>query len=443
MMRPALRNGKSRAAFLPDSGYAAGGNEMGPKVSIGFHGTSTAGSIETYRPLVGDDLVDEVIELSKALRGIRICHLNSTAFGGGVAEMLSRHLPLLKALDITAEWRLIHSGPEFFTVTKAFHNAIQGGHYELPDSEMAMYARVNEDSAKLLEAEHDVWIVHDPQPAALRYFAGRRGGKWIWRCHIDSSSPERRVAGFLKPFLEEYDALVFTLPEFLLPGLQIKRVSFIPPAIDPLATKNMDLPLDLCKKTVADSGVSPGAPLLVQVSRFDRWKDPLGVIEVYRLVKKEIPGVQLALIGAMAGDDPEGWELLDRIEEEAAGDPDLFVFTNLGGVGSMEVNVFQRGCDVVIQKSLREGFGLVVSEALWKEKPVVAGRAGGIPMQIPEAFHRYLIDNIADCAERTIHLLRRPGECGEFGRAGREQVRRHFLLPRLVRDELRLIKDLL
>jgi trehalose synthase len=221
------------------------------------------------------------------------------------------------------------------------------------------------------------------------------------------------------------------------------RASFIAPAIDPFATKNMDLPMDLCRRAIADSGVDVSRSLLVQVSRFDPWKDPLGVIQAYRLVKNEFPDVQLALIGALAGDDPEGWELLDRVQEESAHDPDLFVFTNVAGVGSMEVNVFQRGCDVVIQKSLREGFGLVVSEALWKEKPIVAGRAGGIPMQFPESFERYLIDKVEDCATQTVYLLRHLGERGEFGRAGRERVRREFLLPRLARDELRLIKQLM
>jgi trehalose synthase len=228
-----------------------------------------------------------------------------------------------------------------------------------------------------------------------------------------------------------------------LPELQAKRIAFIAPTIDPLATKNMELPRDLCRQAMADAGIDLSRPVLVQVSRFDPWKDPLGVIQAYRLVKAEVPGVQLALIGAMAGNDPEGWALLDRVEEESANDPDMYVFTNLGGMGSMEVNVFQRGCDVVLQKSLREGFGLVVSEALWKEKPVVAGRARGIPMQCPPGFERYLVESVGSCAEQVLHLLRHPGERGAFGRAGWEHVRQHFLLPRLLRDELRLIKELL
>jgi trehalose synthase len=285
--------------------------------------------------------------------------------------------------------------------------------------------------------------VHDPQPAALRHFAGARGARWIWRCHIDSSAADAAVRSFLAPFIAEHDALVFTMAEFLLPGLDAGRASFMPPAIDPLATKNMQLSPDLCRRAIADAGVDVSRPLLLQVSRFDPWKDPLGVIQAWRLVKREVPGAQLALIGAMAGDDPEGWAMLERVEDEAAADPDLFVFTNLAGVGSMEVNVFQRGCDVVVQKSLREGFGLVVSEALWKEKPVVAGRAGGIPMQVPPEFDRYLVDSVEECAERIVHLLAHSGERADFGRAGREHVRRRFLLPRLVRDELALVRQLL
>ena len=416
---------------------------MLPKVTISRPNAAVSADVEQYRFLVGDELMDELIALAKKLKDVRICHINSTASGGGVAELLSRYLPLLQGVGVVAEWRLIHGEAEFFTVTKAFHNALQGGHYDLREAEENTYLEVNEQSAKLLESEYDLIIVHDPQPAAIRHFAGPREAKWIWRCHIDCSAPDEGVRKFLVPLIHEYDAFVFTMPAFLLPGLDKNRASFIAPAIDPFATKHMDLPKDLCRRAIADSGVDVSRPLLLQVSRFDPWKDPLGVIEAYRLVKHEFPQVQLALIGAMAGDDPEGWQLLDRVHEESAHDPDLFVFTNLAGVGSMEVNVFQRGCDVVIQKSLREGFGLVVSEALWKGKAVVAGRAGGIPMQFPDGFERYLIDSVEDCATQILHLLCHLGERGEFGRAGRERVRGQFLLPRLARDELRLIRQVL
>jgi trehalose synthase len=413
------------------------------KVSVSRRCAAIIANVQNYRTLISDELFEELTALARDVRDVRICHLNSTAFGGGVAELLARYVPMLQALGVSADWRLIHGQPEFFTVTKAFHNALQGGHYALGEREQKLYLDVNERSAEVLGNDYDVYIVHDPQPAALRRFTGPRNAKWVWRCHIDSSSPDEHVSGFLRPYLEEYDAVVFTMPEFLLPGLRAQRAAFIAPAIDPLATKNMDLSQDLCRRAIADSGVDPTKPLLVQVSRFDPWKDPLGVIEAYRLVKKEIPDIQLALIGAMAGDDPEGWELLERVEEKANGDTSMFVFTNLAGVGSMEVNVFQRGCDVVIQKSLREGFGLVVSEAFWKNRPVVAGKAGGIPMQFPEGFEANLVESVEDCAERIIELLRHPGERGAFGRAGREHVRRQFLLPRLVRDELRLIKQLI
>lgn len=416
---------------------------MLPKVAIGRPTTSVQTNIESYRMLVGDEMIDELLSLARDLRKVRICHINSTAYGGGVAELLARYLPLLQGLGISAEWRLIHGDPAFFSVTKAFHNALQGGHYDLHESEQDIYLKVNKESAELLGNNYDVILVHDPQPAALRHFTGARGAKWIWRCHIDSSSPDHGVRDFLVPYIHEYDAFVFTMAQFALPTLDDTRVKVIPPAIDPFATKNMDLPVDLCRRAIADSGVDPSRPLLLQVSRFDPWKDPMGVIEAYRLVKKEIRDVQLALIGAMAGDDPEGWQLLDKVQEESARDPDLFVFTNVAGVGSMEVNVFQRGCDVVVQKSIREGFGLVVAEALWKEKAVVAGRAGGIPIQFPDGFDRYLITDIEGCAAAVIHLLRHPGERGRFGRAGREHVRRNFLLPRLARDELALIKSLL
>jgi trehalose synthase len=416
---------------------------MLPKVSVGHYRSAMSADIDNYRMLLGDELVDELRELARELKGARICHINSTGFGGGVAELLSRCLPILQALNVCAEWRLIQAQPEFFTVTKLIHNALQGADYELDEEQKSLYLGVSEESAKRLEAEHDVFFVHDPQPAALRHFAGQRGAKWVWRCHIDTSAPNGSVAAFLGPFLKEYDSYVFTLPEFLLPSLAERDAFFIAPAIDPLDTKNMELPIETCRHAIANAGIDLTRPLIVQVSRFDPWKDPKGVIATYKLVKREIPGVQLALVGSIAGDDPEGWRLLESVYEESANDPDLFVLTNLAGVGSMGVNVFQRGCDVVIQKSIREGFGLVVSEALWKEKPVVAGRAGGIPMQFPSQYGRYLVDSVDECAARVVELLSKPGTRGDFGRAGREHVRRHFLLPRLIRDDLRVIRSLL
>ena len=220
---------------------------MLPKISVSRRCAAILSNIENYRMLMSDELSEELTTLAHELRDVRICHLNSTAFGGGVAELLSRYLPMLQALGVSADWRLIHGQTEFFTVTKAFHNALQGGHYALGDQEQRLYLDVNKQSAEALDNGYDVYIVHDPQPAAIRHFAGSRNAKWIWRCHIDSSSPDEQVNGFLRPYLEEYDGVVFTMPEFLLPGLRTHRAAFIAPAIDPLATKNMELSQDLCR----------------------------------------------------------------------------------------------------------------------------------------------------------------------------------------------------
>lgn len=415
---------------------------MLPKVTVGRHRCSESVHIDNYRPLVGDQLIDEIQALAEDLRGLRVCQISATASGGGVAELLSRELPIYTALGIEADWRIIHGDKSFFTVTKQFHNAMQGARIRLTEDMEEEYRKHNRTSADLLEDHYDVYVVHDPQPAALRHFRKATKAKWIWRCHIDSSEPNPDVWQFLRPYVEAYDAVVFTMENFRPPDLSMRNVAFIAPAIDPFATKNMDIPRDLCRRAIADSGIDLRQPLLLQVSRFDPWKDPLGVIRAYRLVKEHRPGVQLALIGAMAGDDPEGWEILETIEKEALKDPNLHVFTNLTGFGNMEVNVFQRGADLVIQKSLREGFGLVVSEALWKEKAVVAGAAGGIPMQFPAGYERYLVHSEEQCAERLIHLLNHPDEAEEFGREGRRKVQGHFLLPRLIRDELRLFQRL-
>jgi len=416
---------------------------MLPKVSVHRFCCAPFTNVANYRHIVGDEIIDEIDALARELRGVRVCHINSTGFGGGVAELLSRHIPLANALGIRTDWRLIQGTPEFFTVTKALHNALQGAPYALSESAKAIYLHVNRESAKLLEREYDVFFVHDPQPAAFREAVGASGARWIWRCHIDTSSPNLDVAEFLLPFLGTYDAVIFTMKEFMLPGLRAKLVAIIPPAIDPLSTKNMDLPADLCHEVVANAGIDTRRPLVVQVSRFDPWKDPMGVMEAYRLAKKEVPGLQLALVGAIAGDDPEGWQLLARVEEEAAMDNDIYVFTNLGGVGSMEVNAFQRAGDIVIQKSIREGFGLVVSEAFWKGKPLIAGRAGGIPMQFPAGYERYLVGTVEESAARIVELIGDPSRRQAFGQAAREHVRRRFLLPRLLRDELKLMKTVL
>jgi trehalose synthase len=416
---------------------------MLPQVTIGRHCCAQSTNPDNYRPLVGDVLVDELKQLATSLAGVRICQINATAAGGGVAELLGAEIPILVAMGVNADWRLVHGDAPFFEVTKAFHNALQGADLDLTETIKQTYLDRDRACAEMIEGSYDVYIVHDPQPAALKHFVRKNNARWIWRCHIDSSEPNPQVWSFLKPFIDEYDAVVFTMKEFCPPDLNGVRAIFIAPAIDPLSTKNMELPEELCRRAIANSGIDLNRPLLLQVSRFDPWKDPLGVVKAYRLVKEKRPEVQLALVGAMAGDDPEGWRILETINAESAKDNDIYVFTNLTGVGNMEVNAFQRGADVVIQKSLREGFGLVVSEALWKGRPVVAGRAGGIPMQFPEAYQDYLVSDVEECAQKILELLDDSDKRNAFGKSGQQKVRKEFLLPRLMRDELKLIKDVL
>jgi trehalose synthase len=413
-----------------------------PRVAVGRHLSSESVNLENYQAWVGGQLIDEIREISKDLRGLRICNVNATAAGGGVAELLSRIIPVHLALGIPTDWRLIYGDKDFFTITKSFHNALQGGELRLTPETKQTYLEHNRTSAEMLPDDYDVFMVHDPQPAALRHFKNSlRGRKWIWRCHIDSSEPNQEVWDFLHPYIQEYDAAIFTMKAFQPSDLDMPRVVFIPPAIDPVSTKNMDLPLEVCHRAIAEMGIDLRRPLVVQISRFDPWKDPLGVIRAYRLAKERVPKIQLAMIGAMAGDDPQGWEILEKINAEAQNDSDLYVFTNMTGVGSMEVNAFQRAADVVLQKSIREGFGLVVAEAFWKARPVVAGHAGGIPLQFPAGYEDYLVDSVEDCAAKVIFLLEHPRVRESFGRAGQAKIRTEFLLPRLIRDELRLIRD--
>jgi trehalose synthase len=407
------------------------------KVTPGRHYGARSNTLEAYRPLGGDELLAELTDLARELNGVRLCHVNSSAAGGGVAELLAREVPLLEALGVSCDWRVIRADEEFFAVTKAFHNALHGSRARLGPNWASTYLEHTRASADALTGDYNVFIVHDPQPAAICQFRRRRGEHWLWRSHVDSSTPDPEVWQFLRPLIQEYDGAVFTMKEFVPADLAMPLLEIVPPAIDPLSSQNMDIPIDLCRRAVADLGIDVSRPLVLQVSRFDRWKDPLGVIEAYRLARRQFPGLQLALAGMLAEDDPEGHRMLDQVEDEAGNDPDIFVLTNLG---NMEVNVFQRCADVVLQKSLKEGFGLVVSEALWKTRPVVAGNVGGIPMQIPPGHERFLVDSVQACAERLVELLRDAELRRTFGESGRRHVRDRYLLPRLVRDDLRVIR---
>jgi trehalose synthase len=401
-------------------------------------------SLADYRSIIRRELYAELQGLSERLKGARVLHVNATSFGGGVAEILYTLVPLMRDVGLRAEWDVMFGAEPFFNVTKGFHNALQGAPYDLTVESRAIYEEYNRLSAKALEHEWDIVFVHDPQPALLKHFSDglSEETKWVWRCHIDTSTPNREVLDYLSPYIEDYDAQVYTMKEYTPPDLELEGLVITPPAIDPLSPKNMALSAYDARFITNQFGVDVERPFLLQVSRFDPWKDPLGVIDAYRLVKEEIPEVQLVLIGSMAHDDPEGWDYWYKTVNYAADDKDIFLFSNLTNVGAIEVNAFQSLADVVIQKSIREGFGLVVTEALWKGRPLVAGRAGGIPMQV-EGGGGILVDGATEAATACIKLLRDPEFAHQMGRRGKEHVREHYLTPRLLRDDLRLFAKLL
>jgi trehalose synthase len=398
--------------------------------------------VAAYRGIAPDALLDELTSVAASLRGVRVLHVNATPYGGGVSELLRSTVPILNDLGLVAHWRIVHGDERFFEVTKKLHNGLQGADVQLTESDREAYLGTSKRNAELFESQYDFVFLHDPQPGAILALGNRRGARWIWRCHIDTSTPNSAIWAFLSPHLEGFDAAIFTMEQFVPPAFPVKRVEIIPPAIDPLSPKNLPLQDITARQVLEWIGVELDRPLITQVSRFDPWKDPLGVIAAYRQVRREIPDAQLALVGSMALDDPEGWSIYSRIREEVRGDNDIHVLTNLVGVGNIEVNAFQRLSDVVIQKSIREGFGLVVSETLWKETAVVAGRAGGIPLQMADGAGGVLVDTVDECASSTLELLRDRDRRHELARQGKERVRTQFLVPRLLLNELKLMREL-
>jgi len=394
-------------------------------------------SLDAYAPIAGDDAVEEIRSLAESLRGARVLHVNATKFGGGVAEILPTLTALMRDVGLDAEWRIIPGDDAFYNVTKNLHNGLQGAPVRIDDAMQAAFHSTSARFAAEWEGDYDFVVIHDPQPAEMRSLLPNAGGKWIWRCHIDLTTATPDVWAFVRPMVEAHDAAIFTMREYAQADLRIDTLAIVPPSIDPLSPKNAVIDPALADDIVYRYGVDPHRPLLLQVSRFDPWKDPKGVIDAYRRVKKEVPDVQLALVGSMATDDPEGWTIYKDVLRYASMDEDLHLMTNLDGVGSVEVNAFQRASEVVLQKSLREGFGLTVSEALWKGVPVVAGRVGGIPMQLGATGGR-LVDNVDEAAAACVELLQDPGLRHSLGQGGRERVRRYFLSTRNLKDYLSL-----
>ena len=399
-------------------------------------------SLRLYNGVAPDELLEAVRQTAQALRGARVLHLNATPYGGGVSELLRSVVPLLNDQGLSAEWRIISGNEAFFQVTKAIHNGLQGAEVELGDADKSRYLANARANAAGFADDYDFVFVHDPQPAALLGFSGKGKARWIWRSHIDTSQPNPGVWTFMRPFLAEYDAAIFTMADFVPADLPTPIAAIIPPAIDPLNPKNLALPESTARQILEWIGIRTELPLITQVSRFDPWKDPLGVIAAYRMARAQVPDLQLALVGSMASDDPEGWDMYRSIREAIGNDKRVHLLTNLVGVGNIEVNAFQALSDVVIQKSLREGFGLVVAEALWKGTPVIAGRAGGIPLQMADGTGGMLVDNVEECARAMVTLLGDEARARALGDSGRERVRRHFLIPRLVLDELSLMRRL-
>jgi trehalose synthase len=394
--------------------------------------------LDAYESIAGTSAVKQLRRLGDKLKGTRVVHVNSTREGGGVAEILDWMTPLMRDLGLECRWEVVHGTPDFFSVTKKIHNGLQGFPVSISGKEWQTYHETISDNLSRLRPflkDADIVIIHDPQPAALLNLCPERSGKWIWRAHIDISHPYRPVWKGLKPYVEGYDASIFSMCSFAQP---LPHPQFlIPPSINPLSEKNMELQESELENIRMTYDLDPSRPLLVQISRFDRFKDPLGVIAAYRLVRKILP-VQLVLAGGGATDDPEGKAVLDEVLDVAAGDPDLHVLM-LPADSHKAVNALQRLADIVIQKSTKEGFGLTVTEGMWKGKPVIGGDVGGIRLQVVNYHTGFLVNTPEGTAHRIRFLLHHRELASEMGRIAREFVRENFLLTRHLREYLTLI----
>jgi trehalose synthase len=393
--------------------------------------------VDDYKAIVGENEIDDLQLLADRLKGKSIQNINSTAVGGGVAEILTRMVPLLKELGVDASWDVIKGNEKFFAITKSIHNSLHGMDQEVSLEDWKYFREVNRRNAEDLDLFADIVLIHDPQPLAL--VEKKKNNKWIWRCHIDLSNPQPSVFGFLEPFIQSYDAAVFSAPAFGRRDMEIRQV-LIPPSIDPLSDKNKELPHSAIDGVLDRFQIDRDRPLVTQISRFDRLKDPSGVIEVYRRAKKHFD-CQLILAGGGASDDPEGLRILEKIKKAEEEDPDIHVLY-LPPSSDIEINALQRASTVILQKSLREGFGLTVTEALWKERPVIASAVGGIPLQISHEHSGILTYSVEGTAYYLQELLNNPEYAQTLGRNGREEVKKNFLLTRQVRDYLLLFLSL-
>ncbi len=385
---------------------------------------ATAPPLDAYAAVVGDSEMGALRVLARQLQNRRVKMVNSTAVGGGVAEILNRLVPLLDDLGVSTRWEVLKGGEQFFAVTKGFHNALHGAPYEGHAEWFDIFLATNRENLHHMQFDEDFVVIHDPQPAALIEARDGSKSRWLWRCHIDLSHPSREVWEFLRPFVERYDAAIFSSPAFTQ-GLKIPQY-LVHPTIDPLADKNRELPPEAMREVLERFGIDPRRPILTQISRFDRLKDPVGVIQAYKMVRKHTD-CQLVLAGGGASDDPEGEAVLNEVKEVAGNDPDVHIL-NLPPWSHLEINALQRASTIVIQKSLREGFGLTVSEALWKGKPVVASAVGGIPTQVIHKLTGMLVHSVEGTAYQIRFLLSNPGLAKKLGENGHEHVKENFLI---------------
>ena len=397
-----------------------------------------------YRTTLVPGMYEEIVELGRSLEGARVLHLSATAFGGGVAEIMYTLMPLMRDVGLRPEWGIIEGEDAFYDVTKLMHNSLQGDERSPSAAQWDIWRRYQELNAGLFDPnDYDVVFVHDPQPAGIARIHADADTKWAWRCHIDLSTPNPDMLATLLPELEAYGVGFFHRSEYVPAGYGGGEAWIVPPAIDPLNPKNMALSTHDAQYIVRQFGIDVDRPLMVQVSRFDPWKDPLGVVDAWRIAREQFPGLQLALVGSLAADDPEGMEFLEMTKRHINGDRDAVVLTNLDGVGAVEVNAFQVAADVVLQKSTKEGFGLTVSEALWKGRPMIAGNVGGIRSQITNGVSGWLVDSVEEAAAAAIDALGNPERAAQMARTGKEHVREQFLTPRYLRDHLRSYRHLL
>jgi trehalose synthase len=395
-------------------------------------------NINDYAAIVGQGTIDELYFLARRLQGKVIQHINSTAVGGGVAEILIRMIPLLKQLGVDARWDVIKGNEKFFAITKNMHNALHGTAVEITDEDLQFFLEVNEENAQEMAFSGDIVFVHDPQPIGLVDKKKEIGRQWIWRCHIDFTEPDKMVFDFLKQYIEQYECAVFSAPAFSR-ALSIPQ-TLISPSIDPLSDKNKDLPGHIIESVLRRFNIDRERPIVTQISRFDYLKDPVGVIEVYKQVKKYID-CQLVLAGGGATDDPEGMRVLEDVKAAAGDDPDIHIIF-LPPSSDIEINALQRASAVVLQKSLKEGFGLTVAEALWKERPVIATAVGGIPLQIAHKYSGILTRSIEGTVFYLKQLLNEPEYARKLGLNGKEHIKNNFLITRHLRDYLLLFISL-